>query len=498
MIRNSINKRRAILACASAALAASLAQRAMAVTTIWDGGGANSNWSTIANWAGDVLPPVANDVQFANAFTSGSTIQLNGSRTANGLIIHTLTPFTIAGGASDVLTLTSGVITRDDLLGTESNQLISSGIALGTNANWSIWGSGTLTVNGVISGSGKSLSKFGWGLLVLNGNNTFSGGMLVDESRVQISGNGGGTGAITVQPAAGLELNGGVVSNAMTISGDGEPGWSGVLRGMSSTTLTGPITLAGSSTLDSESGSLIIAGVISDGANTFNLTKTGPGEVRLAVANTYKGATTINDGRLSIANNNSLGTGTVTVNDGGSLVLLSGVSDNLSLTLNGTSTIAGALVGDSGSTSWQGPITLASTSDIGVNAGTLTISGAIGQGATPSSLTKVGPGTLVLSGANTYTGTTTVSAGTLVVGTPPAIQHSGAVNVLNGAELDLGGGGITPVPLTLAGSFDHRRFQCHDRCGRQYAHQRPAQCLRRHHQSWRRQSHSQQRRQLIQ
>jgi hypothetical protein len=69
---------------------------AMAVVTIWDGGGANSNWDTATNWVGDVLPPTANDVQFASAFTSGTTIQTNGNRTANSLIINTLTGFTSA------------------------------------------------------------------------------------------------------------------------------------------------------------------------------------------------------------------------------------------------------------------------------------------------------------------------------------------------------------------------------------------------------------------
>src|SRR5213595_1331661 len=65
----------------------------------------SSNWNVAANWAGNTVPPIANDVQFASAFASGTTIRTNGNRTANGLLIHTLTPFTIAGNATDVLTL---------------------------------------------------------------------------------------------------------------------------------------------------------------------------------------------------------------------------------------------------------------------------------------------------------------------------------------------------------------------------------------------------------
>src|SRR4051812_29224655 len=68
------------------ALSALLASHATAATTVWDGGGANANWDTPANWLGDVVPPAANDVQFASAFTSGTTISPNGNRTANSLI----------------------------------------------------------------------------------------------------------------------------------------------------------------------------------------------------------------------------------------------------------------------------------------------------------------------------------------------------------------------------------------------------------------------------
>ncbi|NBO74656.1 MAG: autotransporter-associated beta strand, partial [Gammaproteobacteria bacterium] len=82
--------------------------------------------------------------------------------------------------------------------------------------------------------------------------------------------------------------------------------------------------------------------------------------------------------------------------------------------------------------------------------GTVAISGAIGT--TTGTLTKNGAGTLSLSGANSYTGATTVSAGTLVVGSSAALgDTSGATSVTSGATLQLGAYSIGE-PLTINGT----------------------------------------------
>ena len=149
-------------------------------------------------------------------------------------------------------------------------------------------------------------------------------------------------------------------------------------------------------------------GVASGRTATFNgvisgypdLTVNGGGTVRLNAANTYGGATTINGGTLQLGQTN-YGTlpSATDVNltaAGATLDLLGG-----SQTIGSLAGVAGSSVVDNGSLTVGGDNT--STTFAGVISG----SGA---------LTKAGSGTLSLSATNTYTGATTISGGTLQLG----------------------------------------------------------------------------------
>ena len=129
-----------------------------------------------------------------------------------------------------------------------------------------------------------------------------------------------------------------------------------------------------------------------------------------------------------------------------------GNSGGKTLYLNGTGTgTAGALRNVSGTNSDAGTVILQTNTTIGVDANTLTLSGVV-SGAGTSSLTKVGAGTLALSGANTFTGGTTVNAGTLLVNnTSGSGTGTGTLNIASGGSL--GGTGTIGSVTTIAGAL---------------------------------------------
>jgi len=192
-------------------------------------------------------------------------------------------------------------------------------------------------------------------------------------------------------------------------------------------------------------------------ANTVSVTKNGAGTLVIHGGGTadpggssqgrYNSTTTINAGVLRVRHDFALGTtdsGT-TVASGAALELqettaLANLSVGELLTLNGSGiSNNGALRNKSGNNTLTGAITLASDTRIHSDAGTLTIENAISGN---FNLTLGGAGTITLAGAganaSTYTGTTTVSAGTLLV-----TGQLGATDVTVGgqAQARIGGGG---------------------------------------------------------
>ena len=154
-------------------------------------------------------------------------------------------------------------------------------------------------------------------------------------------------------------------------------------------------------------------------AGSGGLTHAGPGTFTLNTTNTYTGATTITGGVLAIDN----------LNDGGS-----------PSTLGAASAAASNLVINGGTLRLTGPQTNTNRSlTLGAVGGTidlpsasLQLSGVLtGTGV----LTKSGPGTLILASANTYSGGTTLTGGTLLLASATANTSglgSGAVTLSGG------------------------------------------------------------------
>jgi autotransporter-associated beta strand protein len=144
-----------------------------------------------------------------------------------------------------------------------------------------------------------------------------------------------------------------------------------------------------------------------------NLIKTGPGILELSGANNFAGSAEVQQGVLEVGNNNGLGnaSATVTVAAGAALQAEPGVA-----LANPINMAGGFAVPEGESVVLTGNITLQNPTTIDV-AGNLFIAANLsGVGG----LTKTGAGNLTLSGnaANTYTGDTQVSGGTLTLSKP--------------------------------------------------------------------------------
>jgi len=200
---------------------------------------------------------------------------------------------------------------------------------------------------------------------------------------------------------------------------------------------TGTITLTQNSATDggnvgTAAGTTLTINAQIIGTNAFELAGgSATGVVVLTNDNTYTGNTLINTGILSVAKVGSSGSTTSNLGTAGTIAITTdailrytgtGESSNRAITLSATTT--GGILDMSGT----GTLTFSAnfgTPGAGARVLTLTgstagggvISGIINQGSTTNTtgVTKTGTGTWSLSGANTYTGATTISAGTLVI-----------------------------------------------------------------------------------
>ncbi len=221
-------------------------------------------------------------------------------------------------------------------------------------------------------------------------------------------------------------------SSKLSLAKDMEIG--GLKGTLSNTTVQSSDSTARALTINTADGaSYVYAGTIA--STISSLTKTGAGTQTLSGDNSnFSSAVNVSEGTLIAGSANALGTGAVSVAENATLAL--GAGSVSSGTLSGAGTISLAS-GTSAST-----LTVNQTADTEF---TGTIGGAV-------SLVKVGAKSLTLSGTNSYTGGTTISAGTLVAGSANALG-TGAVSVAKNATLALGAGSVSSGTLTGAGTI---------------------------------------------
>ncbi len=304
-----------------------------------------------------------------------------------------------------------------------------------------------LTVSAVLTNGSNdrigngALLKTGAGTLLLSGSNSYSGGTTVRAGTVVASNANalGTTGTVTLGDAStgssdlSLLVNataGGVtLGRAISVTSNGAGVvtlGSATTSGTSTAAFSGAVTLARSVTL---------TGSTAGGRTDFSGGISGTGDVTIAgtnrviflgTANSYAGATTVGSGSILQLSDGSA-TSNSFIPDAGTTT----VNGSLRLAKGGNSETIGTLAGSGVISAIAGADTLI------VSDGSF--SGAIGQSGGTLALTKLGAGTLTLSGVNTYTRATTVSNGTLSVAAGGSLSASSAVSVASGATLNVAG-----------------------------------------------------------
>ncbi len=336
--------------------------------------------------------------------TGTGTLTLTGDNTYSGGTV--LDRGTLSLGTSTALGTGTVQAASDTSLLLADGINVANAIELTGDASGNVafgGGSGEATLSGVISGA-AAIVKVDPGTLVLTGRNTYSGGTQIFD----------GTLAINSDDALGDE------GGAIRITGP-----NGTLRTTADLTIFHDIVLDAAGTISTDANtSALIYGYVSGAGG---LTKTGAGTLNLLEGNTYGGDTFLTEGTLGLQGDDALNSGRLFA------------SDATTITYGRNYNIANA-------------VEISGTVRVNMNFGTATQSGVV-SGA--GGLTKTGFGDLQLSGANTYSGGTTLSQGGLILGNNSALG-TGTLTAADGTLLSFGNNLRITSAMTLNGqvSFD--------------------------------------------
>jgi fibronectin-binding autotransporter adhesin len=362
---------------------------------------------TVNNTATNIVA-IAQDAVGRTLTKAGSgTLLLSGPNTFSGGL--TLTAGTLdlgddAAAGPGMITLNGGTIRAATAARTLSNAVTLGGdVTIGGSLPLTFNGdvtlaagdhiltvsnTGTTTIATISQDvAGRALTKAGSGLLVLTGANTFTGGLTVSAGTVAFGNNAAaGPGRLTL--AGGTIRADGTARtllNVLTLGGNITIG------GALDLTLTGAATLTGNRTLTVSNTALTtLSGPIGEDAAGRALTKAGAGTLVLSGTNTFSGGLSVAAGELAAGDNAAAGTGTLTFS-------------------------GGSIRAEAAARTLSNPVLLGA--NVTVNGSfDLTFTNAIIENAAGRALTKNGSGTLRFTGANSYTGSTTVNDGTLELG----------------------------------------------------------------------------------
>ena len=448
-----------------------------AASYTWSGG-SSGTWNTASNnWDGATTTPLwdnangPNNVALFNA--NADTATVSGTVFANGVTFNS--PFTNT-------LITNGTLTLGGITPTISYGVVTASVSSAISATPAV----------TISGSSG-------GLLGLGGNNSFAGGVSCSGGYIVMNHNNalGYRTPLVVKDGATVSINGKAPQiSSLTLSNGncGVPNSGNLYFYNANPVITsdGNSSMKPSQILNGYGVDVNFNFVVNSGTNEVgfsyflpgynSLTKSGNGMMMIKVANTtgprYTNSLTINGGiysvdRLYDASKPGTGLGS-SVNDATNLVLNGGTlqftgdstTDNSDTGKVRNKTDRLFSVGTSGGTldaSGSAPVNFYNTGAMGFNSqtgarsltltgsntGTNTLAAAIGDNSGATAVVKGGAGTWVLTGNNSYSGTTVVSNGVLKLGNAYAITNTGAISVAGGT-LDLGGFTVTNGTVTLS------------------------------------------------
>ncbi len=392
--------------------------------------------------------------------SNGSELTLSGTISGTGAVTFNSTETYITGTStySGATMLKSGILYAGSTtaLSSGSDYTMSAGTELflgsSNNSIGSLSGSGSiqsygavLTTNGdnastTYSGSIQTgLTKAGTGTLTLTGTNTAYPATTVSAGTLQAGATNTFSPNSSMNVASGATLDLNSFNQAI-----------GSLAGAGNVTL-GSATL----TAGGNNNSTVFSGVVS---GTGALTKAGTGTLTLAGANTYTGGTTVSAGTLQLGNGGSSGSIVGDITDNGVVAfdrsdapvfshVISGTGA-VDITGSGTIVFTGSNTYSGGTTIASGTLALGNGGTSGWISGNVTDNGTLvfdrsdnisfaGAVSGSGGITLEGSGIVTLGAANTYSGATDISAGTLQAGVNAAFSPNSAVTVESGATLDL-------------------------------------------------------------
>ena len=342
----------------------------------------------------------------ANTFTGMTTINAGTVALSGSGSLASPVNLAKSGTTFDISGTTTGTETISSLTGVAGTTVAlgSQNLTVGDSTNTTM--AGAITDGGIAGGTGGSVTKAGSGALTLTGDNTYTGPTTVNAGTLALSGAGTLSSSTAVNVTAGSFDISAINYNSETVASIASSAGSSIVLGANNLT-------AGDST------NTTVAGVISGVGGSF--TKTGSGTTTFTAADTYTGATTINNGDLVLSGAGSLApTSDVNLTSGNSTFDISGIT--------ASSETIGSLAGVAGSNVILGSNNLTTGDSLNT-----TMAGVIsGVG---GSLTKQGTDTMTLTGTNTYTGATTISNGTLALSGTGTLAPVTAVSLTSAASV---------------------------------------------------------------